>query len=212
MASVVVMTAAKVQELFDSGVVDVNITGGHLILVYGNGTEVDAGALGSGAADASDTVKGIVELATDTETQAGVDSARAVTPFSLATLTASDTRKGLVELATTAEATTGTDTIRAVTPAGLKTVADTKQPLDTDLTAIAALTGTNDNVIQRKSGAWTERTMAQLATDLSATGEWPDIRLHNGTTYVDTDSVNISIGTVDPGSVANGSIWFDTTP
>lgn len=41
-----------------------------------------------------------------------------------------------------------------------------KQPLDADLTAIAALSPSNDDVIQRKSGAWTNRTMAQVKTDL----------------------------------------------
>lgn len=41
------------------------------------------------------------------------------------------------------------------------------QPLDSDLTAIAALTPTNDDIIQRKAGAWTNRTMAQLAGDLT---------------------------------------------
>lgn len=41
-----------------------------------------------------------------------------------------------------------------------------KQPLDSDLTAIAGLTPTNDDVIQRKAGAWTNRTMAQVKTDL----------------------------------------------
>jgi hypothetical protein len=40
------------------------------------------------------------------------------------------------------------------------------QPLDSDLTAIAALTPANDDVIQRKSGAWTNRTIAQLVSDL----------------------------------------------
>ena len=40
------------------------------------------------------------------------------------------------------------------------------QPLDVDLTAIAALTPTNDDIIQRKAGAWTNRTIAQLTTDL----------------------------------------------
>jgi hypothetical protein len=38
--------------------------------------------------------------------------------------------------------------------------------LDPDLAAIAALTPSNDDIIQRKAGAWTNRTMAQLATDL----------------------------------------------
>jgi NO-binding membrane sensor protein with MHYT domain len=37
---------------------------------------------------------------------------------------------------------------------------------DTDLTTIAGLTPTNDDVLQRKAGAWANRTIAQLATDL----------------------------------------------
>lgn len=44
-----------------------------------------------------------------------------------------------------------------------------KQPLDADLTAIAALSPTNDDIIQRKAGAWTNRTPAQLKTDLALT-------------------------------------------
>jgi hypothetical protein len=42
-----------------------------------------------------------------------------------------------------------------------------KQASDADLTAIAGLAPTNDDVIQRKAGAWTNRTMAQLKTDLA---------------------------------------------
>lgn len=45
-----------------------------------------------------------------------------------------------------------------------------KQPLDSDLTAIAALTPSNDDFVQRKSGAWTNRTVAQVKTDLSLSG------------------------------------------
>lgn len=53
---------------------------------------------------------------------------------------------------------------------GLGNVDNTQQqPIDADLTAIAALTPTNDDVIQRKSGAWTNRTMAQVKTDLALT-------------------------------------------
>lgn len=40
------------------------------------------------------------------------------------------------------------------------------QSLDADLTAIAALSPSNDDVIQRKAGAWTNRTVAQFKTDL----------------------------------------------
>lgn len=41
-----------------------------------------------------------------------------------------------------------------------------KQDGDADLTAIATLSASNDEIVQRKSGAWTNRTMAQLKTDL----------------------------------------------
>lgn len=44
--------------------------------------------------------------------------------------------------------------------------------LDADLAAIAALTPSNDDIIQRKSGAWTNRTLAQLWADLD--GIMPD--------------------------------------
>lgn len=46
----------------------------------------------------------------------------------------------------------------------------TKQPLDSDLTAIAALTPANDDFIQRKAGAWTHRTVAQVKADLGVGG------------------------------------------
>lgn len=44
---------------------------------------------------------------------------------------------------------------------------DTKQPLDADLTALAALNPANDDVIQRKAGAWANRAPSQLKTDLA---------------------------------------------
>lgn len=44
-----------------------------------------------------------------------------------------------------------------------------KQDADSDLSAIAALSPTNDDVIQRKAGAWVNRTPAQLKTDLALT-------------------------------------------
>ena len=40
------------------------------------------------------------------------------------------------------------------------------QPLDSDLTTIAGLTPSNDDFIQRKAGAWANRTIAQVKTDL----------------------------------------------
>lgn len=53
---------------------------------------------------------------------------------------------------------------------GLSLVIGTNiQAWDTDLDAIAALSASNDDVLQRKAGAWTNRTIAQLKTDLNIT-------------------------------------------
>jgi hypothetical protein len=54
--------------------------------------------------------------------------------------------------------------------ATLKTYFDALyQPINSVLTAFAALTQTNDNILQVKSGAWTARTPAQVKTDLALT-------------------------------------------
>lgn len=56
----------------------------------------------------------------------------------------SETVKGIIELATQTETNTGTDDVRAVTPLKFQTrLAAYAQPLDSDLTAIAALTTTS---------------------------------------------------------------------
>lgn len=65
---------------------------------------------------------GIVELATDEETQAGTDTQRAVTPAGLKSLTSTSERAGLIRTATEAEAKEGKDGV-ALTPASLKGVA-----------------------------------------------------------------------------------------
>lgn len=145
--------------------------------------EVKAGSSGSPPAS-SETVSGIIELATQTETNTGTDDLRAVTPLKFATrlaayaqpvdsdLTAiaaltttsygravlaladqaalvallpaiSQTAAGLIEIATQVETDAGTDDVRAVTPLKFQTrLAAYAQPLDSDLTSIAALTTT----------------------------------------------------------------------
>lgn len=64
------------------------------------------------------------------------------------------------------------------------------QPLDSDLTAIGALTPTNDDIIQRKAGAWTNRTPAQFKSDLALTKS--DIGLGN---VDNTSDVNKPVST-----------------
>lgn len=44
------------------------------------------------------------------------------------------------------------------------------QPINANLTTISGLTPTNDDVMQYKSGAWANRTIAQLKSDLSLSG------------------------------------------
>lgn len=41
-----------------------------------------------------------------------------------------------------------------------------KQPLDSDLTFISGLSPLNDDFLQKKAGQWTNRTIAQVQTDL----------------------------------------------
>lgn len=58
-----------------------------------------------------------------------------------------------------------------------KTTWNSKQDGDSDLTSIAALSPANNDIIQRKSGVWVNRTMAQIKIDLNYTKS--DIGLGN---------------------------------
>lgn len=67
-----------------------------------------------------------------------------------------------------------------------------KQPLDSDLTNIAALTPTNGDLLQRVAGAWANRTIAQVKTDLglatvATTGAYADLT-GTPTAYTDEQS------------------------
>src|SRR5215213_8438215 len=71
-----------------------------------------------------------------------------------------------------------------------------KQPADSDLTAIAGLSPANDDVIQRKAGAWTNRTPAQLKTDLALTksdvglGNVPNVDATNRSNHTGTQTAS----------------------
>ncbi len=111
--------------------------------IYGNGTNIDGTTVT--VSDASTTVIGIVELATDAETQTGTDTVRALTPSNLTARTATETRTGIVELATDAETQTGTDTVRALTPSNLtaRTATETRTGIVELATNAEAQTGTD---------------------------------------------------------------------
>jgi hypothetical protein len=73
---------------------------------------------------------------------------------------ATATTKGIVQLAGDLGGTASSPTVPDLA---------NKQPLDADLTAIASLSPSNDDILQRKAGAWANRTPAQLKTDLVLT-------------------------------------------
>lgn len=85
----------------------------------------------------------------------------------------------------TADRLTVTHGVGTVTFDVSNTLMDTKQPIDADLTAIAGLTPSNDDLIQRKAGSWTNRTPAQVKTDLALTKS--DVGLGNVDNTSDAD-------------------------
>jgi predicted flap endonuclease-1-like 5' DNA nuclease len=134
-----------------------------------NKTYVDSVA-GSGAPDATTSIKGIVQLAGDlggvgTTASAPVISDGAITNAKVAAGAAIAKSK----LAPLAISDSDVSAISESKVTNLVADLAAKQPLDSDLTAISGLTPTNDDVLQRKAGAWTNRTPAQLKTDLALT-------------------------------------------
>lgn len=77
------------------------------------------------------------------------------------------------------------DTSVLVTESELTTALAGYQPLDSDLTAIAALTPVNNDMIQRTAGVWTNRTPAQVKTTLALTKT--DVGLANVDNTADVD-------------------------
>lgn len=92
------------------------------------------------------------------------------------------------QLATTLSDESGTGTVV------YSSTLSSYQPLDSDLTAIAGLSATNDDFIQRKSGAWTNRTVAQVKTDLGLTGTNSGDQTTSGT----TNRITVSSGSTNP--------------
>jgi hypothetical protein len=83
-----------------------------------------------------------------------------------------------------------------------QTALDAKQPLDSDLTDIAALAPANDSLIQRKSGVWVARTMAQLKTDLALTKS--DVGLGSADNVADASKSVFSAATLTTARTIDG--------
>lgn len=88
-----------------------------------------------------------------------------------------DARTPTAHAATHASAGSDPVTLAQSQITNLTTDLAAKQPLDSDLTAIAALAPPDNDIIQRKASAWTNRTPAQFKTDLALTKS--DVGLSN---------------------------------
>ena len=119
------------QDEVNAGTDDERIVTPAKLSIYTNETITNILSDPSNLPNASETERGIIEIATQAEVDAGTDTERAVTPSTLqqsittilsdpANLpVASFTQQGVIEIATQTEVDAGTDTERAVTPATL---------------------------------------------------------------------------------------------
>jgi hypothetical protein len=130
---------------------------------------------------ASASASGIIELATNAETQTGTDTARAVTPAGLRACTGTATRIGVLELATDAETQTGTDTARAITPANLQAC-----------TGTASRKGVLELATDGETQTGTDTARAITAANLKA---WHDqvVVVTSGTTNLTTAQSGITV-------------------
>jgi len=186
MASVTGKTSAAIDALvavlLSSAAIDES---GHLTVTTHGGTVTDLGPVVTSLPSATETVAGILKVATSALITAGTDDTTAVSPLGLAAVVAT-----------------------------LNTSISGKQPSDPDLTAIAALTPATSDVLQYESGAWSHRTPAQLATDLFAAAPVVKGKYYSSSTWNDATSPRVWVGSVDPttgNTVNDGSVWFDTS-
>lgn len=102
--------------------------------------------------------------------------------------------------------TTELNYVDGVTSA-VQTQIDGKQASDSDLTAIAGLSPSNDDIIQRKAGAWTNRTVAQYKTDLALTKS--DVGLGNVDNTSDSTKNSASVALTNK-DLTSGTNTFPT--
>ena len=91
-------------------------------------------------------------------------------------------------------------------PEAVASALNGKQPSDSDLTAIGGLTPSDDDILQRKSGVWTNRTVAQLKTDL---GVATDLATRQPKVMTGTVS---TIATTAAKTVTLDAPWASVTP
>jgi hypothetical protein len=106
----------------------------------------------------------------DADTVDGIQAAALALDSAVVHLTGNETVAGTKTFTSPPAVPDGSWAIAKTT--GLQTALDGKQPVDADLTTIAGLTATTDNVIQSVAGAWASRTPAQAKTALGFMGRY----------------------------------------
>lgn len=158
------------------------------VLDAGRMLAIEAASIVSGSVDAS----GQVTFTTHDGTEVDGGNIMPTVPD------ATESTKGVVTLASVSEATTGTDTIKAVTSAGV----------EANVTAaVNALTKSDvglSNVDNTADIAKPVSTPQQTALNTKANSY-----NYSGSTYAAANA-GIYVGPVDPGSVLDGSIWYQT--
>jgi hypothetical protein len=212
MATVTGLTAERMLAIEAASIVagEVDNGTGHLVLTTQGGTDIDAGYVMGNAVDATETLKGIAELATNAEVAAGTDTSRIVTPAGLASVLALF-QPFDAALADIADLTpSANDILQYIagewtnrTMAQLKAalaigIADVTGVQPSDLTAIAALTPAANDFLQFISGAWANRTPAQVVTSLgvvsAADPTFTGTVTHSGRQVVTPEAISISGG------------------
>lgn len=161
----------------------------------------------------SDLADGVRPVASQAEAEAGANNAKTMTALRTKQSIASEVG---VTLASKAQ---GDLANTALQPA---TIGSTVQAHDTDLDVIAALTPTNDDILQRKAGAWANRSLAQVKTDLALNNvdntsdatKWAATKTLTNTTYNTAGTGNsFSInGVAVTANTGTGAVVRDTSP
>ena len=164
--------------------------------------------------DATATAKGIVELATVAEGEAGSDTTRAMTAAAVkaaieqfaptagaAPSNASTTARGIIELATQAEANALTDNSRAVPPGRLPTAGTAQKGL-VELATPA----------EGEAGSDAERAMTPAATKAAIARQVSTVSPTNHL-VIGSYAVLINAGTsdIDAGDTKQGSLYYGGT-
>lgn len=130
--------------------------GGAVASVFGR-----SGAVVAQTGDYTKTQVGLANVDNTSDVNKPVSTPQAVADALVASNASSALTAGLSGKAATVHVHAEADVTSLVSDLG------GKQPLDTDLTTIAGLTATTDNVLQSVASAWASRTPAQLKTTLA---------------------------------------------